>query len=300
MPAAAPTSGASAAAERRSALILTAAALLFSVMALCAKAASGHLPGPQVAWLRFLVGLLSIGVPLSLGRRLRPVNYWALLMRGLFGGLSVLMYFQAIAHLPVGIATLLNSSWPVFVALFSFLFLDEPLRFRQILALLLTSCGVLLVVLGSPSRAGPAAGVGAGALPLLWGFVGLGSAVFSAAAVTTIRSMRQQEGSWEIFLAFSLIGSLVTGVPSLMAWVPPTQSDLIWVTAMGVCSVMAQMGMTYALRDVRAVTAGIILNLTPIATLLLGIVFFADRPTALGWFGALVTLLGVTWGTLAR
>lgn len=287
-------------AERRSALILTGAALLFSAMALCAKAASAHLPGQQIAWLRFLVGLLSIGVPLSLGRRLRPVNYGALLMRGLFGGLSVLMYFQAIAHLPVGIATLLNSSWPVFVALFSFLFLDEPLRFRQVLALVLTSGGVLLVVLGSPARIGPSVNAGAGAMPLVWGFVGLGSAVFSAAAVTTIRSMRQQEGSWEIFLAFSLIGSLVTGVPSLLAWVPPTTTDLVWVTGMGVCSVLAQMGMTYALRDVRAVTAGIILNLTPIATLLLGILFFADRPTALGWLGALVTLLGVTWGTLAR
>ena len=44
-------------AERRSALVLTAAALLFSAMALCAKAASAHLPGPQVAWLRFVVGL---------------------------------------------------------------------------------------------------------------------------------------------------------------------------------------------------------------------------------------------------
>lgn len=269
-------------------------------MALCAKAASAHLPGPQVAWLRFVVGLLSIGVPLSMGRRLRPVNYGSLLMRGLFGGLSVLMYFQAIAHLPVGIATLLNSSWPVFVALFSFMFLSEPLRLRQLLALLLTSGGVLLVVLGSPPRAPAAQTAGGGAMPLLWGFVGLGSAIFSAAAVTTIRSMRQKEGSWEIFLAFSLIGSLVTGVPSALAWVPPTTTDLCWVTAMGICSVLAQMGMTYALRDVRAVTAGIILNLTPIATLLLGTAFFADRPTALGWFGALVTLLGVTWGTLAR
>jgi drug/metabolite transporter (DMT)-like permease len=289
------------AAERRSAFILAGAALLFSAMALCAKAVSSRLPAPEIAWMRFLMGLGSIMVPISLGYRLRPVNYGSLILRGLFGGMAVLLYFQALAHLPVGIATLLNSSWPVFVALFSFLFLHEPMGFRPLLALLVTSIGVLLIVLGSSLDHSPGGDVTRlGTSGLIWGCMGLCSAIFSAAAVTTIRSMRKKEGSWEIFLAFSLIGTVVTGVPSAIVWVTPTTTDLIWLSAMGLCSILAQMGMTHALRDLRAVTAGIILQLTPIATLILGIVFFADRPTPLGWFGALVTLLGVTWGTVAR
>ena len=40
--------------------------------------------------------------------RLRARNKLGLFMRGAYGGAAVLFYFIGIAHLPVGIATLLN------------------------------------------------------------------------------------------------------------------------------------------------------------------------------------------------
>ena len=86
------------------------AALLFSVMALTAKTASQHL-GAAAG-----VAALSVGwgaVPAAAFFRLSPAaagSYRALILRGLFGNFAVLTYFLAIAHLPVGIATLLNSA----------------------------------------------------------------------------------------------------------------------------------------------------------------------------------------------
>lgn len=282
--------------------MLAVAALLFSAMALCAKFVSTRLPGQQVAFIRFFVGLFAIAVPLLTGRGFHPVNYGPLFLRGLLGGGSVLLYFLTIAHLPVGMATLLNSSWPVFVALFTFLFLDEPLHVRALLALLVTSLGVVLVVLGGQSSHGPGdhLPMSLGRDAVLWGLCGLASAILSAAAVTTIRSMRRHEGAWEIFFFFCLVGSAVTAVPSALVWVRPTGIEIVWLVIMGLCSVLGQMGLTYALRDVRAITAGIILQLTPIATLLLGVLIFDESPSTLAWAGAVVTILGVTWGTIAR
>lgn len=279
--------------------MLAFAALLFSAMALSAKFVSARLPGQQVAFIRFTVGLFAIIVPLATGRGFHPVNYGPLLLRGLLGGGSVLLYFLAIAHLPVGIATLLNASWPVFVALFTFLFLDEPLHIRALLALLVTSLGVALVVLGGQSSHGHAA-TPLGHDAVFWGVCGLVSAILSAGAVTTIRSMRRHEGAWEIFFFFCLVGSAVTAVPSALVWVRPTGREMVWLVVMGLCSVLGQMGMTYALRDVRAITAGIILQLTPISTLLLGVLLFDENPSTLAWAGAVVTILGVTWGTITR
>ena len=283
--------------QRHGALLLSVAALLFSLMALCAKGASQHLAGPQIAWLRFVVGIVVVALPLARGYRMRPQNYGALLLRGLFGSFAVLTYFLAIAHLPVGIATLLNSSSPLFVALFSFLFLRESLHTRTLLSLLVTAGGVALVVLGNAQGA---AGAALSAHSIGWALIGLLSAVLAGAAVTTVRSMRQTEGSWEIYLAFCCVGSLTMAVPGCLTWVPPTKTDLAWVVAMGLCSAIAQVAMTHALRDVRAVTAALILQLTPIATLLLGALLFAEHPSALGLLGAAITLLGVTWGTIAR
>lgn len=264
-------------------------------MAICAKNATRQLSGPEVACLRFGFGLLSGVVPLAMGVRLRPHNYKALFLRGFLGGLAVLAYFASIAHLPVGVATLLNSSSPVFVAFFSAVFLREPLRWHAVLALLISSAGVTMVVLGNVQPAAHQQGSS-----LLWALIGLGSAVLSAGAVTTVRSMRHREGSWEIFLAFCLVGGIITGLPTAAHWVTPSTEAIGWLLAMSVVSVAAQMLMTYALRDVEAVLAGLILQLTPIATFALGIGILDERPAPLGFIGAVVTIVGVSWGVVTH
>ena len=133
-----------------------------------------------------------------------------------------------------------------------------------------------------------------------WVLVGMVSAVMSGGAVTTIRSMRQREGSWEIFLSFCLVGFVLTGVPCALTWVRPTLTDVLWVVGMSGCSAIGQMAMTHALRDVRAITASLILQITPVATLILGALILSERLTPMGLLGVALTLAGVTWGTVAR
>jgi drug/metabolite transporter (DMT)-like permease len=274
--------------------LLVLASLLFAVMAVCAKEAAARLPGAQVACMRLSLGAVTVVVLAAGGLKLRPHNLAALLLRGLLGGGAVLFYFVAIAHLPVGVATLLNNSSPLFVAVFSWVFLREPMSLRTLLALLLTSVGVAMVVLGSGSFGGNR--------PLEWRWVlaALCSAVLAGGAVTTVRAMRKREGSWEIFLAFCLIGSLVTAVPTAIDFVWPTSRDMFWVVLTGLLSIGSQVLTTYSLKDVPAVRAGLILQLTPISTFALGAVWLGEFPSLFGWLGAGVTIGGVCWGMLQR
>lgn len=284
--------------RRRSTWLLVLASVLFALMAVFAKRASVRLPGHQVAWLRFCFGLVaSLALPRLLGRRLRPHNYRALLLRGVFGGGAVLLYFGAIAHLPVGIATLLNTSSPLFVGLFAALFIKERPTLRVGLSLAVASVGVAMVVLGAGSGATLGAGRGAS---VLWALAGLGSAVLSAAAVTTMRSMRQTEGAWEIFAAFCLIGCVITGIPTALTWRAPLGMDWYWLGLMSAIAVAAQMVMTYALRDVAAMTTGLLLQLTPLSSFALGVLWLGERPSLLSTVGTVVTLIGVSWGVVAR
>jgi drug/metabolite transporter (DMT)-like permease len=266
-------------------LLLVGAAVLFALMAVVAKAVA--LPGAEVAFVRFCIGLLACGVAAT-RIRMQTNNKVGLLLRGAYGGAAVLLYFSAIAHLPVGVATLLNYTAPVFTAVYAGTFLGEKVKRATLAALAITTMGVAMVIGG----VAPPGSLGFGR----WQMVGVASAVLSGAAVATIREVRKTDGSWEIFAAFCLIGALLTSVPTATGWVSPSSLQWVELGAVGLISVAAQLLMTYALRFVRAAVAGIIAQLTPVAALAMGWFLFREAIGALALSGAALTLAGVSWG----
>src|SRR5438105_7506683 len=109
--------------------------MLFGVMALLAKQATARLPGSEVAFMRFLVGAISVAAAGATVVRLRPVSLRSLVLRGLFGGLAVLLFFISIEHLPVGTATLLTYTAPVWTTIDAGIFLGEKVTRGTLLAL---------------------------------------------------------------------------------------------------------------------------------------------------------------------
>ena len=263
------------------------AALVFAVMALATKVAAARLPWPQIAFIRFAIGLAACGLAAT-RIRMRPSNKVGLLLRGAYGGAAVFFYFLGIAHLPVGIATLLNYSAPVFTAMYAAAFLGEAITRATLGALSMTTVGVVLVIVGTA----PAGSLGFGR----WQLVAVLSAMLSGAAVATIREVRKTDGSWEIFAAFCLAGAAISAVPAIRSWVPPRPGEWVTLAAVGVTSVIGQLLMTHALRYVRAAVGGIVAQLTPVTSLALGWAVFDDRIRALALAGAVLTLAGVTVG----
>jgi drug/metabolite transporter (DMT)-like permease len=256
-------------------------------MAVVAKHAAARIPGAEIAFLRFVVGLGGCAIA-SRFARIRPQNLRGLALRGVLGGTAVLLYFQAIAHLPVGIATLLNYTAPVFTTIYAAVFLREAVPAATLAALTITSAGVVLVVQG---------GAVPGARWLgLWQLVGLGSAVFSGAAVATIRQVRKTDGPWAIFSAFCGAGALITAGPAIAAWVPPRAAEWLSLLAVGLLSLVAQLAMTYALGFVRAAVSGVIAQLTPAAALFIGWAALGERVSGRSGFGAALTIAGVSLG----
>jgi drug/metabolite transporter (DMT)-like permease len=267
---------------------LVAAALLFSLMALVAKVAARRLPGPEVAFVRMVVGLAGCAVA-ALRIPLQARNKLGLFMRGAYGGAAVLLYFLAIAHLPVGVATLLNYTAPVFTALYAAVFLGEAVTLGTLGALATTTVGVGLVIAGTA----PPGSLGLGR----WQLVGIASAMLSGAAVATIRQVRKTDGSWEIFTAFCLAGAIIAAPPALAGWITPTPGEWAALVGVGVLSLVAQLLMTHALRYVRAAVAGVIVQLTPAGSMLLGWLLLSEKVGSLALAGTAITLAGVSVGT---
>lgn len=264
------------------------ASLCFGLMAFAAKLAAGRgLGGAQVAAVRFAFGLIPVAMLPGIRRRaLAWERRDLLLYRGVFGGTAVLLYFLAIEHVAVGLATLLNYTSPVFAVLFASFFIGERVRARALPALAIALLGVFLVV-----RGGAAPGELAVTGP--WVAAALLSAILSGAALTAIRMARRTEGSWAIYTSFNGIGLAVTLVPALLAWRAPDPAATAALLGMGIASMAAQLLMTHAYRWVDNLRAGVVSQLAVFVAMALGVLLLGDRVTPLALLGSLLTVSGV-------
>lgn len=284
-------------------LTALASAALFAIMAMMARQVAHTIPGRQVAFVRFVVGvLITLGAWPVLRLDLRPRRWGWLLSRGLFGGAAVLLYFHCIEKIGVGMATLLNYTAPVWSLFFAWFFLRERPRRYAGVALVLTVVGVALVTSGRNHawRLG------------VWELVGVLSAVFSGMAITSIRATRRPgpdgspgEGNWVVFASFTLFGALTT-LPTVVSplglghWVPPTGQEWLLLVACGLISVIAQLLMTASLGRLTAVGLGIIQQVTVVLTMMGGWLFFRESVGVRGALGSVLTVGGVLWSVLAE
>jgi drug/metabolite transporter (DMT)-like permease len=268
--------------------LIALSAVCFALMGLATKIAAAHLSGPQISTARFALMLILVLALPKIRRRAATFERWDLLLyRGVFGGVAALLYFVAIEHVPIGIATLLNFTAPVFSVAFASIFLGERFEPKLVLPVLVVAAGVPLAAGAEPRGLAPLA-IGR------WELVALGSAVLAGAAVTSIRAARRTENSWSIFASFSLFGFLAA-LPLTAARpledIPP--AAWLWVVAVGVTSIGAQLLMTFAYRWVTNLQAGVILQLTVVLSLVLGALVLGERMTPLQLLGSGLTLAGV-------
>jgi drug/metabolite transporter (DMT)-like permease len=286
---------------RRATLVALASAGLFAIMAGFARQVSSTIPGPQIAFVRFGVGVV-VTLAALVGARidLRPRRWGWLVSRGVFGGLAVLLYFTSIAKIGVGVATLINYTAPVWSLLFSWILLKERPKSRVVVALLATLVGVVLVATGR-SQAFRLGG---------WELAAIGSAAVSGLAVTSIRATRRptqdgtpSEGNWMVFASFTFVGSLVTlpaVIPPFGGWVSPSSLQWVLLVLCGLFSVAAQLLMTSALRELTAAGIGIVQQTTVVLALLGGLVLFHETLTLRAAIGCVITIGGVVWMVLSE
>jgi drug/metabolite transporter (DMT)-like permease len=281
-------------AQSRALLWLVASAVMFGAMAFTAKISTARLSGPQVAMIRFAVGL----TPLLLIPRIRrtALNYQRtdlLLIRGFFGGMAVLFYFICIQHASVGVATLLNYTAPIYSGLFSMLFIGERFSAKVLIPLPIALLGVFLVV-HAHARPGEVLGF------RRWELIGALSAVCSGAAVTAIRAARRAESSWSIYGSFCLLGLLTTMPQGLMTWRNPSIDEWFALGAMSLLAIGAQLTMTFSLRWVDAMTVGVISQLAVLTSMVLGALFINEPITTMAAIGAALSIGGVAGVTYVQ
>ena len=169
-----------------------------------------------------------VGVPMGL--RLRPVNLRAVVVRSALHGAAMIIYFGALAFLPVALVAAGLFSAPIFVLLISGLVYGEPIGLYRIGAVVTGFVGVVLVL-------GPQAMTGASLPALLPVLAGL---IYAMGNITTRRWCSQESAATLLtgfFVALMIIGAVGLTVLAVFPWPVPAgvdgflQRGAIWPSA---------------------------------------------------------------------
>jgi drug/metabolite transporter (DMT)-like permease len=272
---------------------LAGAAFCFGLMAVLARRltqpgmgfTAGHL-----SVIRFVVGaLLSLAAFRLWPGTYRPTNLRLLVARGLSGGLVVVLYFYALAHIPAGEAGVLYNLFPVFATGIALVLFRERPRIHLLVAVAAASLGVVLVLGQGGVPLGMRLGAGEAAA--------LGAAVFAAISANVIRAARPTENAPTIFFFFCLAGLPVVLPFALDPWpggVVPWSVALL----MSVLALVGQVLMAEAYGALSVAEAAIWLQLMPVTQYLLAVPLLGEQATASGLAGVALTVTGVAYGTV--
>lgn len=122
--------------------------LLFVAVNAIVKVIGQSVPAAEAAFLRYLLGLVFL-IPmmrpiLQSGMSQRDVGFFA--ARGLVHALGVILWFFAMARIPLADVTAMGYMTPIYVTIGAALFLGESLAFRRIIAVCVAMAGAMVIL----------------------------------------------------------------------------------------------------------------------------------------------------------
>jgi drug/metabolite transporter (DMT)-like permease len=212
---------------------IIAAEFTFSSMAVVIKMAATHLPNESIVFFRnffVMLFLLPWILPQSKQKLATDIPHLHIL-RSLSGLSSMYCYYYAIAHIPLSEAALLKQTAPFFIPLITFFWFGEQIFMMAIWAILLGFIGVIIILRPEVNLSS-----------IAWISV-LGS-LFAALSKSSIRRMSATEPSIRIVFYFTTIGTIISAIPMIWAWVTPNYETWILMFLLGVFGTIAQLCMT--------------------------------------------------------
>lgn len=271
-------------------LWMLVAGVFFALMGVCVKLGAARYSTAELVFYRSFFGFLVIwAVTLANRLPLATAHLKLHLSRSMIGFVALMLFFYAITNLPLATAMTLNYTSPLFLALYTTVWLREKVRPTLLGALVLGFAGVAMLLNPTFHGGDQLASVLAGILGLISGAL----AGFAYVQVTQLGRLGEPE--WRTVFYFTLVCSL-GGALGMLIWdlhaVP--LSDLPLLIGMGASATLAQLAMTRAYRKGDSLVAGSLAYSTVVFASLLGILLWQEILSTSQWLAiALIIASGV-------
>jgi len=278
------------------------AASIWGGMYVVSKVVLEVIPPFSLLTIRLLMGALTLWLVIYF-RKNRPTftreQFWASLLVGFVGyGISLGFQFVGTKLSTASNGSLVTSATPAFVLLFAPFILGEKTTIRRIVALLISTLGVVAVIDPRNAELSPS---------LFWGNMSL----LAAALTWALYSVLVRKVSKSIDLLTSSTVMLLGGLPSSIAFgVWEIQTLGIGEITMGIIGGLLFLGIistavamylwNHAFAELPAAVASLTFFAQPVVGTLLGWFFLAERITPLFLLGGVLIGIGILIATLEK
>jgi drug/metabolite transporter (DMT)-like permease len=267
------------------------AAFGFATMGAFVKLAAAKFGNAELVFYRSAIGLaLVYAFIFSKKYPLKTPHAGKQLSRAVVGFVSLVLFFYAIAHLPLATAITLNYTSPLFLAIFMPFVLhiehkNLPNKLALNGAIAIGFIGVILLL--KPTLHSNDA---------LAGALGLASGVGAAIAYMHVRQLASlNEPDWRTVFYFTLLSTIASGAWmlvqdfSVLSW-----RNLPLLTGLGLSATIGQLALTRAYRTGNTLTVASLAYVTVILASLFGAIFWHEKLIVSEWLGiGLIVISGI-------
>ncbi|MEI4486968.1 DMT family transporter [Frigidibacter sp. MR17.14] len=246
------------------------------------------LPTAQSAFLRFLLGLVFLLPALRTVALSRfPARTWRLFgLRGAIHSVAVVLWFYAMARIPVAEVQAIGYLNPIGVTLGAALLFGERLALRRILAIAVAMLGALVILRPGLRELSPGH------------FAQLGAAICFAGSYLTMKKLSDLAPAGVVVAMMSVTVALFLAPFAIAVWVPPTGAQYLGLFATALFATLAHYSMTRAFRVAPVSVTQPVTFLQLIWASLLGLLMFGepvDPFVILGGVMIIAAISYITW-----
>jgi drug/metabolite transporter (DMT)-like permease len=259
--------------------------LLFVCVTVIVRYLGSDMPAIEAAFIRYFIGLVMITPVLF---RLRPkvprgrkLGMYA--ARGLVHGIAVMLWFYAMARIPIAEVTALGYTSPIFVTIGAAMFLGERLQLRRVLAVLAGFAGAIIIL-----RPGFAE-ISLGQLAQL-----MAAPLFAVSFIFAKKLTADEDPAFIVYM-LSVGCTLVLLPGAIYQWRTPSMEEVFWLTMTAVFATAGHYTLTKAFRAAPITVTQPIGFLQLVWAALLGLILFGEELDPFVFLGAGVIIGAATY-----
>lgn len=262
------------------------AALGFAIMGALVKLGAQKFSSAELVFYRSLFGLVFIGLFIAYNKLpLATPVMRKQMSRSAVGFTALILFFYAIANLPLATAITLNYTSPLFLAVLTPLLLHEKPKKILFIALAIGFTGVALLLKPTINQS-----------QWLAGSLGLLSGAGAALAYIHVKQLGQaNEPDWRTVFYFTLVSTACAGTWMLfdhfhaLAW-----SDVATLAGLGASATIAQLALTRAYRTGDTLVVASLAYVTILLASIFGVIWWHEHLSVDAWLAiSLIILSGI-------